>query len=289
MHYYKLHIGDYRRDTSALSLVEHGVYLSLMAEYYVTERPLPDNLDVLCRICRAVNRAERQAVNFVMDKYFHKTPEGLWHKRIDHELEVYQNKSEANQKNGLKGGRPKKGKPKNNPPGLVLETPSDSETKPKDNPNHEPVTNNQIERENAGAPEASLVQQIVAAYPLRDSPMECLESVELALAAGEDAQHMLASVQACVAQIRLAPGGPGNRFVPSARNFFQREEWRSTEKFKKLSQTLPQFKAAASPTAYAGKTNEELAQAWAKCREKYATPKAAAETAASDDEDMKPF
>ena len=40
MHYYQFNIGDYRRDTSHLSLLEHGIYRQLIDTYYLSEKPL---------------------------------------------------------------------------------------------------------------------------------------------------------------------------------------------------------------------------------------------------------
>jgi Protein of unknown function (DUF1376) len=40
MYYYQHHIGDYRKDTSHLSLIEHGIYRQLLDLYYITEKPL---------------------------------------------------------------------------------------------------------------------------------------------------------------------------------------------------------------------------------------------------------
>lgn len=100
MHYYQHHVGDYRRDTSSLSLVEHGAYLCLMAEYYVTERPLPSDLATLYRICRAVSKQERDAVAAVVEKFFQPDGAVLKHKRIEAEIEDYRKKAESASKAG---------------------------------------------------------------------------------------------------------------------------------------------------------------------------------------------
>lgn len=100
MHYYAHHIGDYRRDTSALSVTEHGVYRLLMDEYYVTERPLPDNHDALCRICRAITKIEREAVRLIASTHFVAVDGVLRHKRIDAEIESYHEMVNTNSKAG---------------------------------------------------------------------------------------------------------------------------------------------------------------------------------------------
>ena len=40
MHYFQHFIGDYRADTSHLSLLEHGVYRQLLDQYYLSELPI---------------------------------------------------------------------------------------------------------------------------------------------------------------------------------------------------------------------------------------------------------
>jgi len=100
MHYYSHHVGDYNRDTAHLSIVEHGVYRLLMDSYYSTERRLPADHAMLCRIVRANSKAERDAVSSVARLFF-KEQEGLLiHNRIERELESYQAQREQASKAG---------------------------------------------------------------------------------------------------------------------------------------------------------------------------------------------
>jgi uncharacterized protein YdaU (DUF1376 family) len=89
MHYYSHHVGDYHRDTAHLSILEHGVYRLLMDSYYSTEHPLPADHAVLCRIVRAVSKAEREAVLMVSSTFFINDGGMLKHNRIERELEAY--------------------------------------------------------------------------------------------------------------------------------------------------------------------------------------------------------
>ena len=43
MNYYKRHIGDYMKDASHLSLLEHGVYMRLIDVYYTRESSIPED------------------------------------------------------------------------------------------------------------------------------------------------------------------------------------------------------------------------------------------------------
>lgn len=86
MNFYKHYIGDFQRDTGHLSLTERGAYLSLMHHYYATEKPLPNNIDALCRIAGAVSPIERKAVKAVIG-FFEVVDSGLMHSRIEAEIQ----------------------------------------------------------------------------------------------------------------------------------------------------------------------------------------------------------
>lgn len=149
MFYYKRHIGDYRSATNHLTLLEHGVYCCLMDTYYLNEKALPKDDRQLFRIAGARTDEEKQAVIDVVNEFFIPKETHWVHSRIDFELNEYHSKADTNRENGKKGGRPKKNppqKPNENPVGfdsLNIETQTDSETKPKENPN-ETLTNEPI-------------------------------------------------------------------------------------------------------------------------------------------------
>lgn len=95
MHYYSHNIGDYRRDTTHLSLLEHGVYRQLMDTYYLSEKPLtPDHADLMRTHC-ARTADEVLAVENVLKDFFVSTPEGYIHKRCDVEIEAFHSKSDS--------------------------------------------------------------------------------------------------------------------------------------------------------------------------------------------------
>ena len=94
MHYYPKNIGDYRRDTMNLSLLEHGVYTTLIDHYTLNEEPISlDHLDV-CWTIGARTDNEKTAVCLILSKFFIKTDEGYRHKRCDEEIAKYHAKSE---------------------------------------------------------------------------------------------------------------------------------------------------------------------------------------------------
>ena len=151
MNYYERHLGDYTRDTAHLSLLEHGVYTILLDRYYVTEQGIPD--DKKYRLARAHSKAERNAVDVVLEEFFF-LEDGIWkNQRAEEEIADYQSKARSNRENGAKGGRPKRvpdnpnetgRKPTENPNETQTkpnDNPDETQTKPTKNPNQSPVTN----------------------------------------------------------------------------------------------------------------------------------------------------
>lgn len=94
MNYYEHHLGDYMRDTAHLSLLEDGAYRRLLDAYYVRERPLPVDLRDCCKLARAVSKAERDAVAYVLREFFVLTDDGHRQQRADAEIERFRTKSD---------------------------------------------------------------------------------------------------------------------------------------------------------------------------------------------------
>lgn len=105
MNYYRRYVGDYLRDTSRLSVLEHGAYNLMLDYYYADERPLPLDKAELYTMVRAMTPADRKAVDRVLERYFVEAGDGYHNNRADHEIEV----SRKARDNGKGGGRPPKG------------------------------------------------------------------------------------------------------------------------------------------------------------------------------------
>jgi uncharacterized protein YdaU (DUF1376 family) len=130
VNYYERYCGDYAKKTARLTLIQHGAYTLLLDEYYSAEQPLPDDLDELFRICRAMTKPEQEAVRFVAERFFPVAEDGLRHNdRADEMIEKARPKMEAARTNGKKGGRPKK-----NPPGYEADNPGETQEKPTGKP-----------------------------------------------------------------------------------------------------------------------------------------------------------
>jgi uncharacterized phage protein (TIGR02220 family) len=128
LNYYRRYVGDYLRDTSRLSMIEHGAYNLLLDYYYAEERPIPIDLEEVYRMVRAILPEERRSVVKVLTSFFTKGEDGYRQKRVDHEIEV----SKKARSNGSKGGRPltetETGYITGSETGYITETETGSET-----------------------------------------------------------------------------------------------------------------------------------------------------------------
>jgi uncharacterized protein YdaU (DUF1376 family) len=106
--YYRFYPGDYLRDTSGLSLIEHGAYNLLLHNYYSTEGCLAGEKPRLYRLCGATSPDEQRAVDYVIDKFFPINQGRLTNKRADREMESRKQFLEEQARKGRLGGRPRK-------------------------------------------------------------------------------------------------------------------------------------------------------------------------------------
>jgi len=143
VHHYPHHIGDYRKDTGHLSLLEHGAYRQLLDWYYLDEAPIPRETEVVFRRLCARTDEEQKAVEIVLREFFQATEKGWTHGRCDEEISIYQGVAERARTNGKLGGRPKKtdvvsnGKPRNNPDETQTKANQEPRTKNQEPVNHE--------------------------------------------------------------------------------------------------------------------------------------------------------
>lgn len=132
MNYYQHNIGDYRRDTSHLTLLEHGVYRQLIDSYYLAEQQIPLETEVVFRRLCAKTDDEKSAVQIILSEFFTRTETGWVHKRCEEEIAAYQAKAGRARDNGKLGGRPKKTK------AVISNNPEITGSKA----NHKPITIN---------------------------------------------------------------------------------------------------------------------------------------------------
>lgn len=85
MHYYKFHIGDFRRDTSHLSRNEVSIYRELLDWYYLDETPIPAETQTVIRRLK-LGAKDKDDLNNVLSDFFKKTTKGWTNKRVDMEI-----------------------------------------------------------------------------------------------------------------------------------------------------------------------------------------------------------
>lgn len=88
MNYYRRHIGDYLKDTSHLSLLEHGVYTRLMDVYYTREAPIPEG--GAARLIGARSPEEREALESVLREFFQLEGKLWYQSRCDEEIAAHE-------------------------------------------------------------------------------------------------------------------------------------------------------------------------------------------------------
>lgn len=134
MNFFKLYMGDYQRDTGALSIAEHGAYFLMLQYHYATEKPLPTGKD-LYRLLRCESKSDRLAVDQVAKQFWVESDGGLVNRRATEEIGKADHQRTINREVGKRGGRPRQ-----------TESLSDSVTDsvsvrpPNDNPNQTPDT-----------------------------------------------------------------------------------------------------------------------------------------------------
>lgn len=114
MKFYKRYPGDIGIKTGDLTLAEFGAYDRLLDHFYSKE--LPIRADRVYSVCRTQTKADRDAVDRVLQEFFTLTDDGWVQQRAEQELAEALPRIEAARANGKKGGRPKK------PTGFSTET-----------------------------------------------------------------------------------------------------------------------------------------------------------------------
>lgn len=148
MNYYPHHIGDYAAATAHLSILEHGVYRLLLDAYYESERPLSGDKARIYRRIRATTKAEKKAVDMVLEEFFEAAEDGFRHRRCDAEIASANDRRSKNVAAAGKRWRQQKSSSEEENPtkstGVAMQTHSDGTanampTNPNTNPNKPPL------------------------------------------------------------------------------------------------------------------------------------------------------
>ena len=111
MHFYQFNIGDYRKDTTHLSALEHGVYRLLLDTYYITELPLPSDHKTLARLHSLRTQEEKEALDIILADFFHLTDGVYRHHGCEKVMaKVYEKSDKARESAKIKWDREKRKK-----------------------------------------------------------------------------------------------------------------------------------------------------------------------------------
>ena len=108
MHYYKFNIGDFDKSTRHLSIIERGLFRDILDLYVKDEKPITDNLKKLERLLCVKSKAEKEALQNILDDFFVLTDDGYYSEYCQSILNDTTDRVEASRENGKKGGRPSK-------------------------------------------------------------------------------------------------------------------------------------------------------------------------------------
>ena len=89
MHYYQHHIGDFLKDTGHLSNEQLAVYMKLLWRYYLDEKPLEDD----CEMLAFAVRSDEKTVRLLLRHFFVLTDDGWRQARCDKVIQDYHEKS----------------------------------------------------------------------------------------------------------------------------------------------------------------------------------------------------
>jgi len=132
VHYYQHHIGDFIKATARLSDAQTIAYLRLIWMYYDTERPLPDDLEVM-----AMKVGSSVAdVQLLLKAYFVRDDAGWRHTRCDKEIADYKSHI-AKKSNAGKASAERRLNTRSTP---VQQSSNDSVTVVELTNNHKPIT-----------------------------------------------------------------------------------------------------------------------------------------------------
>ena len=136
MHYYQHHIGDFIKATSRLTDAQAMAYLRLLWMYYDSEKPLPNDVDVLSlQVGLPVDELQ-----LLLRAYF-RLEDGVWKQtRCDAEIAEYRSFIDKKSQAGKASAEQRKNKRIAVDEQVLNECSTDAQL----TNNHKPITNNQI-------------------------------------------------------------------------------------------------------------------------------------------------
>ena len=95
-------------DTTHLSVDQFGAYMLLMfAQWRQNGKPLPDNNDMLSRICRVTQTRWKKVLRPILEPFFEITDLGWSQKRVEKDFKIVIEKIQKNRERAARGGKAK--------------------------------------------------------------------------------------------------------------------------------------------------------------------------------------
>jgi len=104
MIWYKFYLGEYLTHTTHLSDAEDLAYRRLLDLYYISEKPIPLDMEAVARKIKL----DLDITEIVLEEFFTKGVDGYRNDRCDAEIARYTKQVAVNKELGKLGGRPKK-------------------------------------------------------------------------------------------------------------------------------------------------------------------------------------
>ena len=146
MHYYQFNIGDYRKDTQHLTMIEHYIYRELLDWMNLDETAIPKDLDFVTRRLRLDNDCSTD-VQRVFNEFFIEREDGYYQERVFFEINEYKVK----QLNAVKAGKASAKARKVNGSAASERSLNGRTTNVQPTINHKPLTINHI-KDSVGKP-----------------------------------------------------------------------------------------------------------------------------------------
>ena len=216
MHYYKRNIGDYAKKAARLSMLQHGAYTLLIDACYDRER-FP-TLEEAMEWTWASTTDEREAVEFVLRKFFTLIDGKFVQKRIQEEVEHYYAKAENNKRIAQEREAKRKEQRTNRTRNVYEASPDVNETPP----NHKPLTTNQ-EPTNTKASEPPLFAEFWSAYPKKVGKPAAMKAFRALRATDETLAQMLAAIQTSKHSDNWQK--QGGQFIPNPATWLNQRRW----------------------------------------------------------------
>lgn len=143
MNFYPHHIGDFNSGTLHMERLERWIYWDMLVKYYDQEKPLPADIDKLCRMIGVRSPDEREIVINLLNEKFVLAEDGYHQPRCDIEIAKYRHIGEVKLKASLAAKAKRDASASTISNATSPWTPHDVQPDSMWTPNQEPGTKNQ--------------------------------------------------------------------------------------------------------------------------------------------------